>query len=63
MAVPKKKTSTSKRNMRRSHDFIKAVNVAKCDNCGSAIMPHNVCPFCNFYAGRNIGVVGNAKEA
>ena len=27
MAVPKKKTSSSKRNMRRSHDKIKPINV------------------------------------
>ena len=63
MAVPKKKTSKSKRNMRRSHDFHKAVNVAVCDNCGKAIMPHNICPFCNFYAGRNISVVETPKGA
>ena len=27
MAVPKKKTSSSKRNMRRSHDKVKSINV------------------------------------
>ena len=56
MAVPKKKTSKSKQGMRRSHDFDIAVNVAICSNCGKAVMPHNVCKFCNTYAGRNTKV-------
>ena len=63
MAVPKKKTSKSKQGMRRSHDFDKAVNVMTCNNCGKAMVSHNVCPFCNFYAGRNIKVAETPKEA
>ncbi|MDR0640803.1 MAG: 50S ribosomal protein L32 [Holosporales bacterium] len=54
MAVPKKKTSKSKKGMRRSHDFDTPVNFAICDNCGKAVMQHNVCKFCNTYNGRNI---------
>lgn len=56
MAVPKKKTSKSRRGMRRAHDFDKAVNVVTCSNCGKAIVPHNVCKFCGSYAGRNTRV-------
>ena len=63
MAVPKKKTSKSKRNMRRSHDFQTAANVISCKNCGKPIISHNVCKFCNFYAGRNISVVEPSKIA
>ncbi|MDR1476361.1 MAG: 50S ribosomal protein L32 [Holosporales bacterium] len=54
MAVPKKKTSKSKRGMRRSHDFILPVNVALCENCGKPVMQHNICRFCNTYNGRNV---------
>ncbi|MDR3031287.1 MAG: 50S ribosomal protein L32 [Holosporales bacterium] len=54
MAVPKKKTSKSKRDMRRSHDFNTPVNAIVCGNCGKPIVSHNVCKFCNFYNGRNI---------
>lgn len=57
MAVPKKKTSQSKKGMRRSHDFIKAANVQVCENCGKPVISHNVCAFCNHYKGRNISVV------
>ncbi|MCX7352551.1 MAG: 50S ribosomal protein L32, partial [Proteobacteria bacterium] len=35
MAVPKKKTSQSRRNMRRSHHALTPVNVQECPNCGS----------------------------
>ena len=34
MAVPKRKTTPSKRNMRRSHDGIYAKNSVECPNCG-----------------------------
>ncbi|MDR0942814.1 MAG: 50S ribosomal protein L32 [Holosporales bacterium] len=54
MAVPKKRTSKSKVGMRRSHDFIKPVGVAICKNCGQPSVPHNICGFCNTYAGRNV---------
>ena len=56
MAVPKKKTSKSRRNMRRAHDFDSAVNSVVCSNCGKAVIPHNICRFCNTYAGRNTKV-------
>lgn len=57
MAVPKKKTSQSKKGMRRSHDYIKATNVQICENCGKQVLSHNVCPFCNHYKGRNVSVM------
>jgi large subunit ribosomal protein L32 len=34
MAVPKRKTSPSKRNMRRSHHALKATAYQECSNCG-----------------------------
>lgn len=52
MAVPKKKTSQSKRNMRRSHDALRSKNYAECSNCGELKLPHHVCPSCGVYKGR-----------
>lgn len=43
MAVPKKKTSKSKRNMRRSHDAIKPVNVIIDKSSGEYRLPHRIC--------------------
>ena len=54
MAVPKKKTSQSRRNMRRSHDALTPVNVQECPNCGAAKLSHHVCPSCGHYKGRQV---------
>ena len=54
MPTPKKKTSRSKRNMRRSHDGLEAPSVATCSNCGSLVRPHHVCASCGYYAGREV---------
>lgn len=42
MAVPKKKTSTSKRNMRRSHDALSRINVIIDKDTGEYRLPHHV---------------------
>jgi large subunit ribosomal protein L32 len=54
MAVPKRKTSPSKRNMRRSHHALKPVNFQECPNCGELRLPHNLCVGCGHYNGREI---------
>jgi large subunit ribosomal protein L32 len=54
MAVPKRKTSPSRRNMRRSHDALKATQHQECPNCGELHLPHNLCPSCGHYKGREI---------
>ena len=35
MAVPKKKTSKSKRDMRRSHDSLTPAGTSVCPSCGT----------------------------
>lgn len=42
MAVPKKKTSKSKRNMRRAHDSLSAVTVVEDKTTGELKRPHHV---------------------
>lgn len=55
MAVPKRRKSSSKRNMRRAqHDKITAPNVIPCPNCSAPTIGHRVCPSCGFYKGRAI---------
>jgi large subunit ribosomal protein L32 len=56
MAVPKKRTSKSVRNMRRAHDFL-VQNTAvdfQCSNCGALKIRHRVCPACGFYRGKKV---------
>jgi large subunit ribosomal protein L32 len=54
MAVPKKKTSPSRRNMRRSHHALPTAAYAECPNCGELKRPHHVCPSCGYYREREV---------
>ena len=55
MALPKRRTTRSKRNMRRAnHDKVAAPTIVPCSNCGAMSVPHRVCSACGFYDGRQI---------
>ncbi len=49
MAVPKRKTSKSKKRKRRSHDHLVIKSLALCPKCGSPKLPHRACPTCGYY--------------
>ena len=53
MAVPKKRTSRSRKGMRRSHDHVAVPNVVYCE-CGEPTLPHRVCSVCGSYKGRQV---------
>lgn len=52
MALPKRKISKSRRDKRRTHQKIEALNVATCPECGEVTQPHHACPSCGAYKGR-----------
>ena len=54
MAVPKRKTSPSKRKMRRSHDSLKVSNLSECPNCGELKLSHQICLACGYYGKKEI---------
>ena len=54
MAVPKRKTTPSKRNMRRSHDFLVSSSNTECSNCGELKLSHHICSACGFYSKKEI---------
>ncbi len=54
MAVPKKRTSRSRRDMRRSHHALPQPARVECSNCGEPKPPHHVCPACGHYRGREV---------
>jgi len=54
MAVPKRKTSKSKRNSRRAHAKVSGPNLSACPQCGEAKLQHHVCKSCGFYNGRTV---------
>lgn len=54
MAVPKRKTSKSKRDKRRSHDALVLQSRSTCPDCGATRQPHRVCANCGKYRGRTV---------
>jgi large subunit ribosomal protein L32 len=55
MAVPKKRSSRSVRDMRRSHHAIEmTAAIELCPNCGEAKLRHRMCEACGQYRGRQI---------
>jgi large subunit ribosomal protein L32 len=55
VAVPKRRTSRSKRNIRRAnHDKVTAPQLIACGNCGEPVVPHRVCASCGHYKGRAV---------
>ncbi|HVJ66444.1 MAG TPA: 50S ribosomal protein L32 [Caulifigura sp.] len=59
MAVPKRRTSKSKKKMRRSHFAVKPMKLQTCPQCNTFKPSHVVCPNCGSYQGR---VVVEAQE-
>lgn len=53
MAVPKRKTSKSRRNMRRSHHALDHVNAVEDRTSGELKRPHHVSPD-GYYNGRQV---------
>jgi large subunit ribosomal protein L32 len=54
MALPKHKISKSRRDKRRTHQKISALNVSTCPDCGEATLPHHACSSCGSYKGRKV---------
>jgi large subunit ribosomal protein L32 len=51
MAVPKRRTSKSKKRKRRNHYRAPAIALQACPRCGDMRRPHHVCPNCGYYGG------------
>ena len=52
--VPKKRTSASSRDARRSHHALKAPTLVACPQCKELRPPHVVCHECGYYDGRQV---------
>ncbi|MBC6444213.1 MAG: 50S ribosomal protein L32 [Alphaproteobacteria bacterium GM202ARS2] len=63
MAVPKRKISSSRRNMRRSHDYLRGRSAVVCPHCGELKAPHHVCPFCGYYKGRQVMAIKEKRKS
>ena len=54
MAVPKRKTSNSKKNMRRSHNALKSINIILDKESGEPRLSHKIDKSTGIYKGRQI---------
>ena len=61
MAVPKRKTSKTRRDKRRASSYnLPRVTITTCPNSGSPKLPHRVCKECGHYDGKQ--VVDNSEQ-
>ncbi len=54
MAVPKRRTSKTRRNKRRAHWKLALPGLVKCSHCREAKLAHRVCPSCGYYKDKEI---------
>ena len=54
MAVPKRRTSRSRKGTRRAHHFIVPLQIQYCSNCKEPVLGHRVCGGCGYYQGREV---------
>jgi large subunit ribosomal protein L32 len=64
MAVPKKKTSVSRKGKRHAGQTHKLYrkHPMSCPNCGDLTMPNTVCPSCGTYKGKEVFAMKTSTE-
>jgi large subunit ribosomal protein L32 len=59
---PKRKLSKGRRDRRRAHDGLVAINLVQCSNCGEMRLPHTVCSNCGHYQGREVITIDKEEK-
>ncbi len=54
MAVPFRRTSKTKKRMRRTHLKKEVGAVTTCPKCGASLRPHRACTKCGNYKNENV---------
>ncbi len=54
MAVPKSRSTKSKRNNRRMHQFLENPPLTDCQTCGEKVRRHHMCKNCGHYKGEQV---------
>ncbi len=52
MAIQQRRTSKTRKRLRRTHFKLHVTGLVTCPNCGALIKSHHVCPKCHFYGGK-----------
>ena len=62
MAVPFRRTSKTKKRMRRTHLKKEVGALTTCSKCGATIRPHRACKKCGNYNGKEVISVNEKEE-
>ena len=54
MAVPKRRTSKTKRDKRRANWKLAVPGFSRSPQCHEVKLPHRVCPNCGYYKGKEV---------
>lgn len=54
MAVPKKRSTKSRRDKRRANIFLPSTTLGSCPRCGKLKLPHAICQNCGYYKGEEV---------
>lgn len=54
MAVPKRRTSKTRKRKRRTHLNLSVPGMVECQSCGEMKLSHRVCKSCGSYKGEDV---------
>ncbi|NLI15261.1 MAG: 50S ribosomal protein L32 [candidate division Zixibacteria bacterium] len=54
MPLPKRRHSKTRGRKRRTHWVLNAPTIVECPHCKEKKLPHQVCPNCGWYKGREV---------
>lgn len=54
MGLPAKRRTKQSKRERAAHFALKKFTLATCSHCKRKIRPHQVCPHCGYYKGREV---------
>ncbi|PIR93283.1 50S ribosomal protein L32 [Candidatus Falkowbacteria bacterium CG10_big_fil_rev_8_21_14_0_10_43_10] len=62
MSVPKKRRTRGSVKRRQSHHALKKQKLAKCKQCGKAVLSHAACSYCGYYKGKEVIKVKSVSD-
>ena len=62
MAVPQRRTSKTRKRMRRTHLGLVVPGMVTCPNCSEKTLAHRACTSCGEYKGRQVVKVKNTND-
>ena len=63
MAVPFRRTSKTKKRMRRTHLKKSVGALTTCPKCGATLRPHRACTKCGYYNDKEVIAISDEETA